>query len=97
MTEDFSIEIVTHGRGGVIRYREGAHRCEFDWEFGGGKTLAIIYAPAPDLWASQLPWAAERRDEVLDRVGRNVVRRECSRCSHVVHAGGVDILEPTGK
>jgi hypothetical protein len=95
MADDFAVEIVTRGRGGVIGYREGSHRYEFEWEFGGAKTVAIIYAPAPAEWASKLPWAAGRRDEVLDRVGREVVRQRCSQCSHVVHAGGVNILEPT--
>jgi hypothetical protein len=97
MAADFSVEIVTHGRGGVIRYREGWHRCSLDWEFGGGNALAIIYAPPPDRWATEVPWAADRRDEVLDRVGREVIRQQCSRCSHVIHAGGVDILEPAAK
>lgn len=94
MADDFAVEIVTHGRGGVIKYVEGAHRYEFDWEFAGAKSVAIIYAPASAEWASKLPWAAGHRDEMLDRVGREVVRQKCPQCSHVVHAGGVDILEP---
>ena len=93
MAEEFRIEIATSGRGGLITYLEGAHRYGFAWEFGGANTVAIIYAPVPTRWPREVPWAADRRDEVLTRVGREVVRQQCPGCSHVVHAGGVDILE----
>ena len=93
MKKRFSVEIEVRGPAGVIKYSEGAERFQFDWEFGAKTTVASVYAPTPEAWASEVPWAAARRTEVLDRVGCEVIRQKCPGCTHVVHAAGIDIIE----
>ena len=80
------VEIVTHGRAGVVHYREGGHSHAFDWEFGGKRVIVSIYVPAPDEWDARIPWAAGRRAEVLDAVAREVRRQRCRGC-------GIEIAE----
>ena len=89
-----TVGITKRGRAAILHYSEGPERTfDFDAELGGGDVLVVIYAPAPEAWAARLPWAAGRRDAVLTRVAREVMRREAGGSRFRIHAGGVDILE----
>jgi len=94
MEREFTIAIVTRGQSGKLTYHEGSHRHEFDWEFGGGDSVVIVHAPTPARWPAELPWAADRREEVLTRVAQDLVRQKCFGCRYVVHGAGIDILQP---
>jgi hypothetical protein len=69
------VEVVSHGRSGVVHYREGANAHAFEWELGGGDVILSIYVPGPAEWDARLPWAAGRRAEVLQHLAQ-VVRRQ---------------------
>lgn len=88
-----TVTITRRERGAIIRYAEGPDRfIDLDAELAMGKVLLSIYAPKPQAWDARVPWAAGRREVVLDRVAREVVRRE-SRCSRFrVHDGGIEIF-----
>ena len=86
------IEILTHGRSGVIRYREGTNMHQFDWEFGGAKVLVSIYVPSPAEWDTRLPWAAGRRSEVLAVLGREVCRQKCPGCRVEINEHWINLL-----
>jgi len=76
MPADHRILIEQRGRSGTVRYEEpGAGAHQFAWEFGGGRTRFIIYIPAPDAWAKTMPWAMDRREEVVERIGREFSRQ----------------------
>jgi|1186.fasta_scaffold45828_2 hypothetical protein len=94
MSDDFRVDIAMSGRGGRIEYTEpgvGAHT--FECEFGGGHTMLVVYAPSSAAWVEELPWAAGRRPEVLERVAREIIRQKARGCGFVVHEGGLDIVE----
>jgi hypothetical protein len=92
---DSSVEIRKHGRSATIGYAEGTKNAhDFYAELGGGDTLCIISAPSPEEWPRLLPWAADRRELILERIAREVVRQENPGSTFVVHLGGVDILMP---
>lgn len=83
------------GRAGRVRYDEaGAESYAFECELGAGNTLLIVVAPSSAEWSAALPWAAGRRQEVLDRLASEIVRQKAPGASHAVHEGGVDILAP---
>lgn len=71
-----SVEIVTHGRGGSIYYREGSGEIRFDWEFAASPAIAIIFGPAANSWSKQHRWATDRQAEIYDFVGSEVVRQQ---------------------
>ena len=70
------VEIVSHGRSGLLHYREGPHTHTFDWELGGGDVLMTVYVPTPTEWDAAVPWAAGRRAEILERLGRTLCRQQ---------------------
>jgi hypothetical protein len=95
MSEQYAVEIIEEGRSGRIRYSEGPLRShEFYWEFAAGKVVALIYVPTPSEWPALLPWAAQRRAEILDRVITEVCRTHCRGCRPVIVDGWLELLEP---
>src|SRR5215468_4041512 len=84
----WSVEIEDGGRAGSIIYREGANEIISDWEFGADDVIAIITTP-PD-W-STLPWAEQRRKEIMERIAHEVIRQKApggvadiGRHSHII-------------
>lgn len=93
MTTGGAVRITKSGRTATIHYVETPeHSATFDAELGGGDVLLVIYAPSPENWPLRFPWAATRRDAVLERVAREVIRRESFGSRFRIHSGGVDIL-----
>jgi len=76
----WEVRIVTKGPYGSVIYQEGSHSASFLWEFGGGEIIAIIHLTPSFEWNEQLPWAAGRRDEVLERMVNDVIRQKCHDC-----------------
>lgn len=86
--DSWNVEIVTKGRCGRIVYSQGQQVASFDWEFGGGEVVAIIYAGTATEWNQKHPWAAERRDLVLDRIISEVIRRKAPTCTATIDQNG---------
>ena len=74
------MEIAASGPGGSATYREGERVHRFDWELGTGDVVAIVYVPSPADWDARIPWAAGRRDEVLETLARELSRQKCRGC-----------------
>jgi hypothetical protein len=79
--EKWSVEILEGGRSGSIGYEEPAGLISFYWEFGGGKTVVIIWVDDLASWKTRYPWAAERRREIMERVAREVIRQKAPSCT----------------
>lgn len=77
MTENWRVEIEQQGRGGRVYYYEVEHSTpiSFDWEFGEGDTVALIFCPSATSWNANYPWAENRRSVILDRVGKEIIRQ----------------------
>jgi hypothetical protein len=81
MAESFKVQITQSGRGGSIHYVEGLlHRISFDWEFGGGNAVAMVFTPSSEQWGSFGNWAQGRRDEIIKRTTDEVIRQKASNC-----------------
>lgn len=95
MTDDSVVEIRERGPAGDVRYAEGpGHVHDFWWEFLVGEVIVGIRVPSPAEWPAALPWAAERRDEVLQRIGEAVVRARCKDCRFRITERSLEILGP---
>lgn len=62
------------GRGGCIGYYEGTNAASFYSEFGGGDVVMIDHIGPRLAWSKRHPWAAELREEILNRVAPEMIR-----------------------
>jgi hypothetical protein len=76
-TELWKVEILERGRCGSINYHEATTSVSFDWEFGGGNTVAIIWIGEPISWEN---WTVERRRKILQRVADEIIRQKAPSC-----------------
>jgi len=77
---EWHVEIVTKGPYGHVIYHENSHRASFYWEFGGRDVVAIIHVGRPAEWSEKYPWAAGRREVVLQRLAGDVIRQKAPTC-----------------
>jgi hypothetical protein len=89
----YAIKIVQDGRSGSVRYAERDRQYDFYWEFGGDDTVASISVPTPGQWSAALPWAADRCDEVLRRIAKEVCKKKCARCRPRFGDNSIDLVE----
>lgn len=88
------LKVVSHGRSGLVHYREGRHTHTFDWELGGGDVIMVVYVPTPAAWDAAVPWAARRRTEVLERLARALCRQQCPRGRYELADQWIHVREP---
>jgi len=72
------IQYADQGRDGYVWYKSADTTFAMYYEFGGGDCVASIQIPTPEGWerATKLPLA--QRDEVLNFIGRQVVKDQTS-------------------
>jgi hypothetical protein len=79
-TSDWKVEFPRGTRSGWLGYYEGSRAISFEWELGGNDVVLIIYVGKPSEWSKQYPWAADRRQEIVERVGQEVIRQSAPNC-----------------
>jgi hypothetical protein len=80
MLRPWSVVIHEHGRSGRIDYFEGDRRVSVEWEFGGRDVVAFIMSPSREDWDRMYTWALGRHDEILRRIGDEVVVQKAKGC-----------------
>jgi len=76
---NWSVEIVTRGRDGNVIYREDSNAISFYWEFGG-TVVAIVHVEPASRWDECYPWAAGRRQKILERLVSEIIRQKARGC-----------------
>lgn len=74
-TKDWAVEIEESGRAGYIHYKEQGKVITFDYEIGGS-VVALIWPPDKNIWDIKYPWASGRRQEIIERVKKEVLRQK---------------------
>lgn len=62
------------GRSGRVRYQSAAADFTMYFEFGGGDCIAVVELPRPREWQRQTGLPLAQRDDVIQWIGRQVVR-----------------------
>lgn len=86
------LEYLEQGRAGVITYCEGGLRINFDWEFGGGNCVVIIFVPKPAHWEAQTNTPLDRRQEILEFVAERAIRDKASSCYSRISDNWIEIM-----
>jgi hypothetical protein len=82
------------GQGGSVWYREGPHEHRFDWELAGNApSVCFVYVPTYERWGAAVPWAPDRREEILHRVAAEVQRQKCRDCRWEMDEAAIHFYE----
>lgn len=94
ISDSFSrrLQYLEQGRAGVITYCEGDLRIAFDWEFGGGNCVVIIFVPTPEHWEAQTNTPLDRRQEILEFVADRAIRDKAPSCYPRISDNWIEIM-----
>lgn len=67
------------GRGGTVVYKDAVSEIRFDFEFGGGNCVAIIFIPSPDTWDAATNRALSEREEIVTFVAKQSLHDQVSQ------------------
>jgi hypothetical protein len=70
--------------GNVIFYREDKV-LRFEYEFGGGDTLAIVYIPTEENWISNTGLPLEDRMPILEFTAQRIIRDQAQGYQYVIN------------
>lgn len=74
--QKWRVRIVADGRDGQVIYEEAGRALSFYWEFGAGPVIVGVAVGDAADWRADHPWAAERRDEIIARLGAELIRQK---------------------
>ncbi|MBI1226531.1 MAG: hypothetical protein GC192_14955 [Bacteroidetes bacterium] len=74
----YKVGYETTGREGKVIFEGEGQRFAMYWEFGGGDVITIVYVPPVEKWVEHTHIPLEKRQEVLDFIGRETVRLKIS-------------------
>lgn len=65
---------LNQGRGGTVVYKDDISEIKFDFEFGGGDCVAIIFIPTPDTWEHSTKRTLAEREHIINFVAEQSLR-----------------------
>jgi len=72
------IRFQDYGRGGTVYYESEEAKFDLWWEMGV-HALAIVDVPTPDKWVARTGLPLERRAEILNFIGEEIVAQQTTR------------------
>jgi hypothetical protein len=82
------VRIVENGRDGEVVYEEGGRALSFYWAFGAGDVVTSVAVGDLGEWRANHPQAADRREEIIARIGAEVIRQRAPSCRAEIDAAG---------
>lgn len=84
---NYQVVITQTGRGGIIYYLEKDKQLPIDWEVA--TSGALLFVKSPKHWnnfcdSHDLPEARNRREEILEKVSREVIRQQASGADYEI-------------
>ena len=79
-----SLQYINQGRGGTLVYTDDRGKIQFDWEFGGGHCVAIIFVPETTNWERATGRQVEERMEVLTFVAQQAIRDQSPKSTYTI-------------
>ena len=86
-----NLHYAQNGRGGTLTYEREQVRINFDWEFGGGDCVAIIFVPTEAQWEKATGLSLAERLPVLEFVARQVIRDQAPHCRYEISDPWIEI------
>lgn len=81
------------GRGGTVIYKDDVSEIKFDFEFGGGDCVAIIFTPTPDVWEYSTKRKLEERDSIIEFVASQSLKDQVSNGYYEVYDNYIELYK----
>lgn len=73
------LEYINKGRGGTIVYKDDQEDLKFEFEYGGGNCVVIIYIPTIFEWKTQTSRNEIDRNSILVFIAEQAIKRSSSK------------------
>lgn len=83
---------INQGRGGRVVYSDPISSIPFDFEFGGGDCVAIIFVPSIAGWVTETQRPLSDRDEILLFVARQSLQDQVSNGSYKIMDNCIELF-----
>ena len=84
---------INQGRVGRVVYSDPISSIRFDFEFGGGNCVAIIFVPSIDSWVTETQRPLSDRDEILLFVARQSLQDQVSNGSYKIMDNCIELFK----
>ena len=88
-----SLQYISLGRGGYVVYKDDQSEIKFDYEFGGGNCVAIIFIPAANNWTRLTQRPLADRNDILQFVATQAIRDQVSNGYFTVSDNFIEIYK----
>ncbi|MBK7222057.1 MAG: hypothetical protein IPH94_12255 [Saprospiraceae bacterium] len=78
MTNHPKLTYRNEGRGGTVLYTDLISSISFDFEFGAGNCVAILFIPDESAWATSTGRKLEERSAIIDFLARQCLQDQLS-------------------
>ncbi len=87
------LQYISLGRAGKVVYQDAISAISFDYEFGGGNCIAIIFIPSAENWTSATNRPIADRNDVLNYVAGKATSDQVSDGYFVISERFIEIFK----
>ncbi|MBV6491420.1 MAG: hypothetical protein CNCCGFBP_02018 [Fimbriimonadaceae bacterium] len=85
---DWEVRFEQNGRSGSVTYSDSEGELCFWWELGTGRVVALISVGTSAEWEERFPWAAPRKEEIIQRIVEETIRQQAPNCAGTLDENG---------
>lgn len=82
---------INQGRSGYVIYKDDVSEIKFDFEFGAGNCVAIIFIPSPDVWVHATKRKPDERDIIIEYVAQQSQRDQVSNGYYEIYDNYIEL------
>lgn len=86
------LHYISQGRGGTVVYRDSISTINFDYEFGGGNCVAIIFVPTTDEWVAQTKRPLADREAIIQFVAAQSLNDQVSGGHYKITYNAIELF-----
>lgn len=90
---DRSLIYNNNGRGGTVVYKDAQSELKFDFEFGGGNCVAIIFIPGEASWCRHTGRKIEERKDIIEFVAKQSLNDQVSNGYYEIQDNFIELYK----
>ena len=85
------------GRGGHILYTNNGQTIKFEFDFGAGNCVVIIYIPTIERWENETKTNISYRQEILNFLCQQVIKDQARGCDYIITDTSIEVMRKPKK